>query len=275
MEKIRGVVIVEELKPIVRLEHVGKTFKTKRQEICALEDITFTVYEHDFVSIVGPSGCGKSTIIRLIDDIIKPTSGDIYVEGYKYEKKVPKKVIRKMGFVFQRPNLLPWKTVRENIAFPQTILGLKGKEWDLIVEELIKRGRLEEYANKRTSELSGGATQRVGVLRSMSTKPDILLMDEPYGALNERLREQLDLETLEIWEKNRQTIIFITHNVREAVLLSNRILVMDTQPGRIISEVDIDLPYPRTLDTMITDKFIDYENQVTNLIGNIDLSTIK
>ena len=266
---------MEELKPIVRLEHVGKTFKTKRQEIFALEDITFTVYEHDFVSIVGPSGCGKSTIIRLIDDIIKPTSGDIYVEGYKYEKKVPKKVIRKMGFVFQRPNLLPWKTVRENIAFPQTILGLKGKEWDLIVEELIKRGRLEEYANKRTSELSGGATQRVGVLRSMSTKPDILLMDEPYGALNERLREQLDLETLEIWEKNRQTIIFITHNVREAVLLSNRILVMDTQPGRIISEVDIDLPYPRTLDTMITDKFIDYENQVTNLIGNIDLSTIK
>ena len=261
--------------PKIRLEHIDKVFKTKRQEIHALSDINISVMEGELVSIVGPSGCGKSTIVRLVDDIIKPTSGDIYIDDYRYEKKVPKEIIRKMGFIFQRPNLLPWKTVRENIAFPQEIMGLKGKEWEGVVDDLLERGRLTEYANKRPGELSGGALQRAGVLRSMSTKPEILLMDEPYGALNERLREQLDLETLDLWSANRQTIVFITHNVREAVLLSNRIYVMNTQPGRIVAEVRIDLPYPRTLECTVTDQFMDYENQVTQLIGEIDLSTIK
>ena len=261
--------------PKIRLEHVDKVFKTKRQEIYALSDISMNVMEHDFVSIVGPSGCGKSTIIRIIDDIIKPTSGDVYVGDYKYEKKVSRDVIRSMGFVFQRPNLLPWKTVRENIMFPQEIMGLKGPQWEEWTDDLLARGRLSEYAHKRPSELSGGTLQRAGVLRSMATKPDILLMDEPFGALNERLREQLDLDTLEIWEQNKQTIVFITHNVREAVLLSNRIYVMATHPGRIIAEIPIDLPYPRTLECMLTDRFLDYETQVTQLIGEIDLSEIK
>lgn len=264
-----------EAAPMIRMKHVDKIFKTKRQEIHALSDINLTVLQHDFVSIVGPSGCGKSTIIRLIDDIIKPTSGDIYIGGYKYEKHVPKDIIRNMGFIFQRPNLLPWKTVRENIAFPQEIMGLKGKEWDDVVDDLIRRASLQEYADKRPSELSGGAAQRVGVLRGMSTKPDILLMDEPFGALNERLREQLDLETLDLWEQNGQTVVFITHNVREAVLLSNKVYVMATQPGRVIAEIPIELPYPRTLECMLTEEFMEYENKITNLIGNIDLSTIK
>lgn len=264
-----------EAKPMIRMEHVEKVFKTKRQEIHALSDINLTVMERDFVSIVGPSGCGKSTIIRLIDDIIKPTFGDIYIGDYKYEKHVPKEIIRNMGFIFQRPNLLPWKTVRENIAFPQEIMGLKGPKWDEVVDDLIRRASLLEYADKRPSELSGGATQRVGVLRGMATKPDILLMDEPFGALNERLREQLDLETLDLWKQNGQTVVFITHNVREAVLLSNKVYVMATQPGRIIAEIPIDLPYPRTLECMLTEEFMEYEDKITNLIGNIDLSTIK
>jgi NitT/TauT family transport system ATP-binding protein len=129
-----------------------------------------------------------------------------------------------MGFIFQRPNLLPWLTVRQNIAFPQRILKLKGPKWDQVVEELLEIGRLTKYADAYPASLSGGMTQRVGVLRGMSFQPEVLLMDEPFGALDETLREQLDLETLGLWEKLGQTIVFITHNVREAVLMSHKVL---------------------------------------------------
>ena len=259
----------------IRMTHIDKVFKTKRQTIHALEDINLVIPAHDIVSIVGPSGCGKSTIIRILNDIIKPTSGDIYVDGYHYEAAVPKEVIRKMGFIFQRPNLLPWLTVRQNIAFPQRVLGLKGKEWDQVVDDLLAMGRLTHCADAKPNSLSGGMLQRVGVLRSMATRPEILLMDEPFGALDETLREQLDLDTLELWERLGQTIVFITHNVREAVMMSSKIYVMATHPGRIIAEVPISLPYPRTLDMLIDPQFIQYENDITALIGEIDLSTIK
>lgn len=256
------------------LRNVNKVFETRRQTIHALKDININIEEHAIVSIVGPSGCGKSTIIRIINDIIKPTSGEIQVDDYIYREQIPKEVIRKMGFIFQRPNLLPWLTLRENIAFPQKILGLHGKEWDAVVDKLIQVGKLEEVAGKRPSALSGGMLQRGGVLRAMSTKPEILLMDEPFGALDDLLREQLDIETLDIWERLQQTIIFITHNVREAILMSSKVYVMATQPGRIIEEVQIDLPYPRKIEIITDPKFIAYERRITNLIGEIDLSKI-
>jgi NitT/TauT family transport system ATP-binding protein len=257
------------------LEHVDKVFKTRRQTIHALSDISLSVPEKSIVAIVGPSGCGKSTIVRLICDIIKPTAGDIYVDGYRYERVVPKQVIRKMGFIFQRPNLLPWLTIRENIQFPQKIVGLKGKEWDDYVNELIEIGRLTRSANRRPTEVSGGMLQRAGVLRAMSIKPEILLMDEPFGALDDMLRERLNLDTLEIWEKLGQTIVFITHNVREAVLMSSKVYVMATEPGRILEEVMIDLPYPRELSILADERFIEYERRITSLIGEIDLATVK
>lgn len=265
---------MEEKKQKIVLEHVSKVFKTKRQTIEALRDINISIPEREIVSIVGPSGCGKSTIIRILDDIIKPSSGDIYVDGYHYGKEVPKEVIRKMGFIFQRPNMLPWLTVRENIAFPQKILGLKGKEWDEAVDQLLEIGRLTQYADEKPGALSGGTLQRAGVLRSMSFKPEILLMDEPFGALDEILREQLDLETLGLWEKLGQTIIFITHNVREAVLMSHKVYVMATRPGRIVAQVPIDIPFPRTLDVIMDSRFIEYEEKITGMIGDIDLSKI-
>ncbi len=257
------------------LENVSKVFKTKRQDIHALQDISIAIPEKSIVSIVGPSGCGKSTIIRIINDIIKPTSGKIIVDSYEYEEVVPKEVIRKMGFIFQRPNLLPWLTLKENIAFPQKIYGLKGREWDEWIEELLVLGKLEAYANQKPSSLSGGMLQRGGVLRAMSTKPEILLMDEPFGALDDMLREQLDLETLDIWSKLEQTIIFITHNVREAILMSSKVYVMATEPGRIIAEIDLDLPYPRSLEILTDDLFLEYEKQITALIGEVDLAQIK
>lgn len=260
--------------PKIRFQGVNKVFVTRRQTIQALEDISFTVPDREIVSIVGPSGCGKSTIIRILDDIIKPSGGDIYVDDYRYAEEVPKEIIRKMGFIFQRPNLLPWLTVRENVAFPQRVLGLKGPKWEQVVDELMEMGRLTKYADAKPSSLSGGMLQRAGVLRSMSIRPEILLMDEPFGALDETLREQLDLETLSLWERLGQTIIFITHNVREAVLMSSKVYVMATQPGRMIAEIPIELPYPRVLDVILDPKFIAYEQQITALIGEIDLTQI-
>lgn len=257
------------------LENIEKVFTTKRQTIHALSDINITVPEKSIVGIVGPSGCGKSTIIRIICDIIKPTSGDIIVDGYRYEEKVPREVIRKMGFIFQRPNLLPWMTLRENIAFPQTIMGLKGDDWDQHVEDLLEMGQLSDVADLTPSMLSGGALQRAGVLRSMSFKPEILLMDEPFGALDDMLREQLDLETLAYWDKLGQTIIFITHNVREAILMSSKVYVMGTNPGRIVEEVPIDIPYPRDLSILTDPLFTEYEKNITQMIGDIDLTIVK
>lgn len=257
------------------LEHIDKTFVTKRQTIHALSDINIRIPERSIVAIVGPSGCGKSTIIRLINDIIKPTAGDITVDGYRYGKNVPKNIIRKMGFIFQRPNLLPWLSLRDNIAFPLHIMGLKGKEWNDNVDQLLEMGRLSDVADLRPSALSGGMLQRAGVLRSMSFKPEILLMDEPFGALDDMLREQLDLETLSYWERLGQTIIFITHNVREAVLMSSKVYVMGTNPGRIIKDIDIEFDYPRDLTILTDPKFIAYEDEITRLIGELDLSVVK
>jgi ABC-type nitrate/sulfonate/bicarbonate transport system, ATPase component len=261
----------------IRIEGLSKIFHSRRQTITALQDINIQIDGGDFVSIVGPSGCGKSTIIRIIDDIIKPSSGKIYIDGQllNTEKRIPKDVIRKIGFIFQQPNMYPWLTVRENVALPVRTFGLKGQEWEDYIDELMAMARIDQYANAYPVEISGGMMQRAGVVRAMVHKPEILLMDEPFGALDEMTREQLNLELLEIWKKTNMTIIFITHNVEEAVLLSSKAYVMSTNPGKIIAEVMIDLPRPRTLDMITDTKFIAYRTKLTNLIGRVDLSKIK
>jgi len=263
--------------PIITMEHVGKVFHTHTQDIVALQDINLEIREHELVSIVGPSGCGKSTIIRILDDIIQPTEGAITVDGYPYQlgKPIPRDMVRKFGFVFQSPNLLPWLTVRKNIMFPLTIFRDKDPKWERVADELLEMAGMSEYADYYPSALSGGMLQRVGVLRAMSYQPAILLMDEPYGTLDNMLREQLDLETMRMQKQLGQTIIFITHNVEEAAFVSDRVYVMATQPGRIVNEVNIDLPYPRTLEVMATKQFEEYVQYLIDQIGKIDLSAIK
>lgn len=264
--------------PKIKFEHVTKIFHTRSQDIIAVRDYSMEIQSGEFVAILGPSGCGKSTLIRMLDGIIDTTEGDIYIDGQKVNnagKKMPTDVLRKMGFIFQQPNMLPWYTVRQNVALPLDVFGLKGAEWDNRVDQLLEMVGLSDYANAYPYEISGGMLQRAGVIRAMVHDPEILLMDEPYGALDELTREQMNMELLDIWSKTHKTIIFITHNIEEAVLLSDKVYVMGTHPGRLVEIVDLDLQRPRQL-SMITDaKFIEYRQYIERAIGEIDLSKIK
>jgi NitT/TauT family transport system ATP-binding protein len=183
-------------------------------------------------------------------------------------------MVRKIGFVFQEPNLLPLLTVRENVQIPLKIFGYRGEKWRQRIDSLLDMVDLGNYANSKPSEVSGGAMQRAGVIRAMVHDPEVLLMDEPFGALDEINRELLDLELLDIWEKTKKTIIFITHNERESVLLASRVIVMATQPGRIQNEIPIDFSYPRTLELAKDPTFADCEAQITDMIGELELSSI-
>ena len=261
----------------IQFDNVTKIFETRRQTIVAVKDYSMALEAGEFVSILGPSGCGKSTLIRMLDDIIKPTSGTVYIDGMEISKtkKMPAETLRKMGFIFQQPNLLPWYTVRQNVALPLKIFGLFGKEWERRIDELIEMVGMSDYTNAYPAEISGGMIQRIGVIRAMVHDPEILLMDEPFGSLDNLTREQLNMELLDIWKETKKTIIFITHNVEEAVLLSSKVFVMGTNPGRLISTVKIDLPRPRTLEVIGEIDFINYESNITGLIGEIDLDKIK
>ena len=213
----------------------------------------------------------------MLDGIIQPTEGELFIDGQKLDTthKYSKDILRKMGFIFQKPNMLPWYTIRQNIALVNKIIGNTGKEADAYVDELIEMVGLTKYKDAYPVEVSGGALQRAGVVRAMVHKPEILLMDEPFGALDEMMREQLNMELLEIWKKLGMTVIFITHNVEEAVLLSSSIYVMGTQPGRLIEKVDIGLPRPRELSMVTTPEFVAYERRLTDLIGKLELKNIK
>lgn len=264
-----------QLQPRIEFQNVSKVFYARRQTITAVKDFSLKVNPGEFVTIVGPSGCGKSTVIRMLDGIITPTSGNILIDGEDFsEKKVDRETLKKIGFIFQEPNLLPWLTVEQNVELPLKIMHMNTPENKVRVKELIDMVGMSKYASAYPVEVSGGMTQRVGVIRAMIHNPEILLMDEPFGALDSITREQLNLELLQIWKKTHKTIIFITHNVEEAVLLSSRVYVMATGPGRLTDVVDIDLPRPRTLDMITDKKFIAYTKQLTNLIGKIDLSKI-
>lgn len=259
----------------IELSHVTKEFKTKRQRIVAVEDANFGVYEKELVCLVGPSGCGKSTIIRMIDGIIPPSSGSIRIDGDTYTQKPPRAILRNIGFVFQNHNLLPWKTVWDNLCLPLKVMGLKGDKWETHAQELLEMVHLEKFKNAHPGELSNSMQQRLGVIRAMAHDPEIVLFDEPFGALDETMRELLDLEILNIWNRTGKTIIFITHNVSEAVLISQRIFVMATNPGRIIKDAAIDLPAQRTLEMTGDPKFLEYEDEVKALIGHLSLDVIK
>lgn len=237
----------------IGIKHVSMTYRdAKGNEIQALRDINLEIHKGDFVSLVGPSGCGKSTLLRLISDLETPTEGTISIQG-----KTPREVRsqQKFGIVFQQPVLFDWRTVRKNIELPLEVTGESASKRRETADKMLEMVGLTEFANKYPSQLSGGMQQRVNIARAFASGPEILLMDEPFSALDEFTKESLQEFTLDIWDETRKTVIFVTHNIREAVYLSNHICVLSPHPGRLTRLVVDDLPRPRPVTVKESEKF--------------------
>ena len=232
----------------VRLRGVGKSFRLAgaKARMEALDAIDLSISSGEFVTLIGPSGCGKSTLLRLIADLLPPSTGTIGVNGKSARKA---RLDRDYGFVFQSPVLLDWRTVRKNVELPLEVMGYPPAERERSADELLDLVQLGDFATRHPWELSGGMQQRVSIARALAFRPAILLMDEPFGALDEMTRERMQMELLAIWGRLRTTVVFVTHSVPEAVFLSQRVIVMSPRPGRVVAEVDVDLPYPRDLET--------------------------
>jgi NitT/TauT family transport system ATP-binding protein len=236
---------------LIEVKRLSKTYQTqKKEQLLAIKEVTFKIYPGEFVSVVGPSGCGKSTLLKIIGGLLPKTSGDIFLENQPVEG--PRKDI---GIVFQEPVLLPWRTVLENTILPIEIQRLDVKAYESVAIKLLEMVGLEGFENKYPFELSGGMQQRNAITRALIHDPKILLMDEPFGALDAMTREQMNIELLKIWRKSQKTIFFITHSIPEAIFLSDRVIVFSQRPGTIAQIIETKLPRPRTLEMMNTEAF--------------------
>ncbi len=236
-------------RPVVEIAGVSKVFDGRAQRatrVEALVGIDLSIAAGEFVSLIGPSGCGKSTLLRLIGDLTPPTSGAITVNGKPAERA---RRDRDYGMVFQAPILFDWRTVQGNVELPLEISGASKAQRQQRAMEHLRLVELSDFAGHYPWQLSGGMQQRVAIARALAVDPALLLMDEPFGALDEMTRERMNLELLKIWERTETTIVFVTHSIAEAVFLSTRVVVMSPRPGRISSIIDIDLPRERNVET--------------------------
>jgi NitT/TauT family transport system ATP-binding protein len=247
---------------LIELEDVKKIFQTRKGPLAALENITFHVSEGNFVTIVGPSGCGKSTTLRIIAGLIPRTGGKLLVCGDDVNRPRPD-----IAVVFQTPNLLPWRNVINNVMLPVEISRLDRKAYYDKSLELLELCGLGGFEENYPHELSGGMKQRVAICRALIPDPPLLLMDEPFAALDALNRDKMNLELMRIWEKKRKTVLFITHHIGEAIFLSDQVIVMTQRPGKIREVIDIELPRPRTLETKSEGKFGEYELLLSRLLG--------
>jgi len=247
--------------PVVRIDGVTKTFP--QGNVTALQEIDLALAPGEFVSLIGPSGCGKSTLLRVIGDLIEPTAGTVTVNGK------PARQARSdgdYGIVFQDAVLFDWRTVAKNIGLPLEMLGWDRAKRRARVEEMLELVELGGFADHHPWQLSGGMQQRVSIARALAFEPALLLMDEPFGALDEMTRERLNLELLSIWQQLGSTVVFVTHSISEAVFLSSRVVVMSPRPGRIAGTVPIDLPYPRAVETREAPRFFELVTEVRELL---------
>lgn len=242
---------------VLSAHQVGLRYPSRRGEIEALAGVELSIGRGEFVSILGPSGCGKSTLLKLVAGLLPISSGQLLLDGQAID--APR---RETGVVFQKPNLLPWKTVRANVLLPAHTLGLDKTRAGERADELLRLVGLEAFAGNYPSELSGGMQQRVGIARMLLHDPELLLMDEPFAALDAMTRETLMLELQRIWLAQAKSVLFITHSIQEAVFLSDRVLVMSARPGRIVEDLRIDLPRPRSLDTLATPRFVELSHHL-------------
>ena len=239
-----------------------KTYRTRRGDLVrAVEDVTLDIAENEFVTLVGPSGCGKSTLLKLVAGLTPATGGSIHVRDTLVRDPFPD-----VGIVFQHPVLLPWRSVLDNVLFSADMLGLDAKGYRARALELLALSGLAGFETRLPRELSGGMQQRVAICRALLPDPSLLLMDEPFGALDAMTREELGLELLRIWEARRKTILFVTHSIPEAILLADKVVVMTPGPGRIARVITIDLPRPRTVELEFDAKFKTYSDEVRGLI---------
>ncbi|MBL3698862.1 ABC transporter ATP-binding protein [Leucobacter luti] len=248
------------------MDSVVKVFKRNRLAIQALSETSVDFREGEFVSLIGPSGCGKSTLLKLIAGLDTPTSGEVRVGGNPVRSP-----LRTASVAFQKPTLLSWRTVLDNILLPVEIRDGRPSRADrAYAHELIEMMGLQDFASHYPKELSGGMEQRAAIARSLVTRPELLLMDEPFGALDEFTREDLNEELLKLWEAEPKTVVFVTHSISEAVFLSDRIMVMSARPGRISDVIEVDLPRPRTPEIRTSAEF----NELVRL-GRISLEAAK
>jgi NitT/TauT family transport system ATP-binding protein len=245
--------------PAVEISGLNLIFQTSGAPVQALADVNLDIYKGDFVSFIGPSGCGKTTLMRVIADLQKPTSGIVRVNGLTPEEA---RLKRAYGYVFQAPALYPWRTVEGNVKLPLEIMGLAAEERAKRAARVINLVNLKGFEQKYPWQLSGGMQQRVSIARALSFDPDILLMDEPFGALDEILRDHLNEQLLSLWARTAKTVIFVTHSIPEAVFLSTKIVVMSPRPGRIIDVIESRLPPGRDLDIRETPEFIKIAKRV-------------
>jgi len=241
------------------VEVKGLTKQFGRGGITALQGIELAIEEREFVSLIGPSGCGKSTLLRIVGDLVQPTSGSVVVNGKPARRA---RVDRDYGIVFQDPVLYDWRTVAKNIALPLEIARWNRRRRAERVKAMLELVELHGFGDHHPWQLSGGMQQRVSIARALSFDPALLLMDEPFGALDEMTRERLNMELLRIWEASGSTIVFVTHSIAEAVFLSTRVVVMSARPGRISDLVPIDLPQPRTGATREDPRFFELVTRV-------------
>ena len=246
--------------PVVSLKNVNQIFGngTDNQTV-ALQDIHLDIQAGEFISLIGPSGCGKSTLLRVVGDLIAPTNGDVKVNG----KPAPQaRLDRDYGMVFQSPVLFEWRSVQHNVELPLEVLKINKAERQRRAKEMLDLVELGKFTQHYPWQLSGGMQQRVAIARALAFKPALLLMDEPFGALDEITRERLNDELLSVWAKTKTTVIFVTHSIPEAVFLSTRIVVMSARPGRITQVINIDLPQPRTNNTRESTRFFELATEV-------------
>jgi NitT/TauT family transport system ATP-binding protein len=246
---------------VVSLHNVTKEFG--RGGVVALQSIDLEIRPGELVSLIGPSGCGKSTLLRVVGDLIEPSHGEVVVNGKPAHQA---RLDRDYGIVFQDAVLYDWRTVAKNIALPLEMLGWDRRRRSERVREMIELVELGGFEDHHPWQLSGGMQQRVAIARALSFDPALLLMDEPFGALDEMTRERLNMELLRIWERSGGTILFVTHSIAEAVFLSTRVVVMSRRPGRITGIVDIDLPQPRTVATREQPRYFELVTEVRELL---------
>ncbi len=243
----------------VDVRDVSLTFETADGKVDALSNVSLQIADGEFVSFIGPSGCGKTTMLRVIADLQQPTSGTLLVNGMSAEQA---RLERRYGYVFQAPALFPWRTIEKNLKLPLEIMGFSDSEQKLRAARYLALVNLTGFERKFPWQLSGGMQQRVSIARALSFDPALLLMDEPFGALDEIVRDHLNEQLLQLWDKTGKTVLFVTHSIPEAVFLSTKIVVMSPRPGRIIDIIDCNFPRDRTLEIRETPEFLKIAQRV-------------